>query len=362
MVNHRFFDAKGPLSLIKVSEVTGALLTRGDPGDCVEAVATLECAGPKDLASCHNAAYVSALRVTKAGAVLVTPENVKDAPPGASVFVMPDPKKGLSLLLEKLYGDVKPPLGVHQTAMIASSARIGQNCSIGPGVVLQDAVEIGDYCVIEANSVIGRGVTIGHRCTIESHVSISHACIGNDVYVKSGARIGQKGFGFFMGEGSERIAQRQLGSVNIGDRVDIGANVTIDRGSLRDTVIESDVRIDNLVQIAHNVSIGRGSVIVAQAGIAGSASLGRGVILGGQSGVAGHLTVGDGAIILSKSGVIGHVKPGAILGGYPAIPRRLFFKSIAILKGLTKRGTQNILRKDNSSMESHGNGRSESKV
>jgi UDP-3-O-[3-hydroxymyristoyl] glucosamine N-acyltransferase len=351
VVNRRFFDAKGSLSLQKVSEITGALLTRGDPGEVIEAVAPLEHAGPGELASCHNASYVAALRTTKASAVLVTPEHAKDAPHGAALFEMRDPKKGLSLLLEKLYGGVKPMVGIHKTAVISSSARLGHDCSVGPGVVIEDGAEIGNHCVIGANSVIGRSVVIGHRCTIESHVSISYACIGDDVSIKPGARIGQRGFGFFMGDGNERIAQLQLGAVVIGDRVDIGANVTIDRGSLRNTVIESDVHIDNLVQIAHNVFIGQGSVILSQTGISGSTSVGKGVILGGQVGVAGHLSIGEGARILSKSGVIGHVAPGAILAGYPAVPRRLFFKSIAVLMGLTKRGTQNILKKNNSGTE-----------
>ena len=363
VIGKRFFKTQGPLALKEIAEVAGAVLERRDPERLIDGVAPLDQAGKNDLASFHNTSYASFLKSTQAGALLLPPSSKEAVPESTALLVMRDPHKGLALVLNRFYEEPSAPPSIHPSAHIASDAKLGAGCTIGAGVVIEEGVEIGDGCTIGPGSFIGRRVIIGHNCSLGPNVSVSHTCMGSDILIKPGACIGQRGFGFFMGEDhSERITQLQLGGVHIGDRVEIGANTTIDRGSLKDTIIESDVRIDNLVQIAHNVHLGQGSVIVAQAGVAGSTVLGKGVVLGGQSGVAGHLKVGEGARILAKSGVISHVKPFAVLGGYPAIPRTLFFRSIALLMDLTKQGTQNILRKNGVEKEKRKDARDKAKI
>jgi UDP-3-O-[3-hydroxymyristoyl] glucosamine N-acyltransferase len=201
--------------------------------------------------------------------------------------------------------------------------------------VIEDGVVLGKNCFVGPNTVIEQGCSIGNNAVIESNVTISHAIIGDDVFIKPGARIGQPGFGFYMDE-QGHFDVPQLGRVLIGNHVHIGANTTIDRGSQADTLIGNGVRIDNLVQIAHNVEVGDNSVLVAQVGVAGSTKLGRFVIAAGQVGIAGHLTVEDGVKIAAQSGLMRNVGKGETVAGSPAVPVRDWHRQTIALQKLAK--------------------------
>jgi len=222
---------------------------------------------------------------------------------------------------------------VHPTAIVDPSAHIDPLVEIGPYCVIEAGVEIGPRCRVGAHTEIGRGVVLGPDCRIGGHASLSHAIVGARVFIYPGARIGQEGFGF-AATGSGFLTVPQLGRVIVEDDVEIGANSTVDRGSTGDTIIGVGTRIDNLVQIGHNVRLGRCCIIVAQVGIAGSTVVEDFVQLGGQVAIAGHLRIGKAARIGAQSGIMSDVAAGDVLVGTPAQPRRTFFKQIAILKKL----------------------------
>jgi UDP-3-O-[3-hydroxymyristoyl] glucosamine N-acyltransferase len=243
------------------------------------------------------------------------------APPGMALLISENPYRSYALAAAKFY-----PWPV--TPYISKAAHIDPGAQIGAG------------CIIEPGAVIGRGVVLGQGCWIGANATLSHCVLGQRVRVHAGARIGQDGFGFALGA-KGHVPVPQLGRVMIGDFVNIGANSCIDRGAGPDTVIGAGTVIDNLVQIGHNVKIGRGCVIVAQVGISGSTVIEDGVVLAGQAGVAGHLTIGKGARIAAQSGVIGDVPAGEEWVGFPAMPRRAFWRLHAGLKKLlSNRGSQ----------------------
>jgi UDP-3-O-[3-hydroxymyristoyl] glucosamine N-acyltransferase len=216
------------------------------------------------------------------------------------------------------------------------SARLEEGVTVEPGAVIGAEASIGRGTTIAAGSVIGYRVYVGRDCYIGPNATLTHALIGNRVTIHAGASIGQDGFGFAMGRaGHQKVPQ--IGRVIIQDDVEIGANTTIDRGALRDTVIGEGTKIDNLVQIGHNVVVGRHCIIVAQTGISGSAELGDFVALGGQVGVVGHVKIGTGAQIAGSSNVRGDVPPGVRWGGTPAKPTRLWFRELTILRQLAER-------------------------
>ena len=226
--------------------------------------------------------------------------------------------------------------GVHPRAFVADSAHLEDNVTIEPFAVIGEGAQIGSGTHIGAGTTIGRGVKIGRNCSIASGVTILCSYLGDRVIIHNGARIGQDGFGYAPGpRGMDKIVQ--IGRVIIQDDVEIGANTTVDRGTMDDTVIGEGTKIDNQVQIAHNVQIGRHTAIVAGVGIAGSTRIGNGVQIGGASGINGHITIGDGVQIAAMSGVIASLAPGEKVGGVPARPIKDFLRDIADLASRNER-------------------------
>lgn len=305
------------LTVAEIARQLGGELV-GSGTAVITGVAGLREARPGDLSFLVRSRYRDALRTTAASAVLVPLDGPNEAP--CDLIRVPNPEAGVTQIAQQLYRPLPPPEpGIHPTAVVHPTVRLGQDVFIGPHVVLEAGVTIGARTMIGAGCVIGTETSIGADCRIYPLVTVRERVrIGNRVILHSGAVIGSDGFGYVRrGEAWEKIPQ--LGTVEIGDDVEIGANTTIDRARFGRTVIGQGVKIDNLVQVAHNVIIGDHTAIAAQAGLAGSAGVGRGVQIAGQAGVTNHVTVGDGATIGGQAGVTKDVPPGTFVSGYPAI-------------------------------------------
>ena len=331
MADPRFFTVAGPFSAGALAELSGAA---PGPGFAAEAmfvnIAPLEAAGAAEVSFLDNKKYVASFQASKAGLAVIAAEMVDKAPAGMALLVAKDPYRAYAKIAQAFYPVRPPEPWVAPTAWVDPAASLGEGCRIEPGAVIGAGAEIGRCCHIGANAVIGRGVVMGDDCVIGANASVSHAILGLKVLIYPGARIGQDGFGFAMGaEGHLKVPQ--LGRVIIGNFVEIGANTTVDRGAGPDTVIGDGSMIDNLVQIGHNVQLGRGCVIVAQAGISGSTRLGDFVAAGGQSGITGHLRIGPGARIAAQSGVMRDVAPGETVGGSPSVPMADWLRQSAML-------------------------------
>ncbi|HLJ63667.1 MAG TPA: UDP-3-O-(3-hydroxymyristoyl)glucosamine N-acyltransferase, partial [Stellaceae bacterium] len=314
---------------------TGAKVT-GESSRRLVDVGPLESAGPEHLSFLDNRKFLPAFRETKAGAAFVHPDFVKMAPPGLIALVTPAPYRAYALAAQAFYPDPVLAGTIAPSAVIDGSAKLGEECVVGPQAVIGPGVEIGRRCQIGAHAVIGAGVVLGDEVRVGAHVTLSHSLVGSRVRLLPGARIGQDGFGFAPSP-SGHLKVPQLGRVVIGDDVEIGANTTIDRGAISDTVIGAGSKIDNLVHLAHNVELGRGCVLVGQVGVAGSSKLGDFVMAGGQAGIAGHLRVGSGAQIGAQAGVMRDIEPGAKMLGAPALPAREFFRQVAVLAQMARK-------------------------
>lgn len=344
MSEPHFLPRPEPLTLAEVAGIADLDLPPGaDPAILVRGTAPLEAAGPADLAYMDNARYGAALEATRALACLVSPRFAARVPAGTLPLVTREPYRAFARVLARFHPSAMRPAsafgatGVSPGSFVHPSARLEPGVVVDPGAVVGAGAEIGGGTVVCAGAVVGQGVRIGRGCTIGPGASLGHALLGNRVIVHAGARIGQDGFGFAMGPGGH-LKVPQTGRVIVQDDVEIGANTAVDRGAGRDTVIGEGTKIDNLVQIAHNVVIGRHCVIVAQVGIAGSTTLEDGVVLGGQVGVVGHVRIGAGAQIAASSDVSADVPRGARYGGTPAKPVREWFRELTTLKRLAARG------------------------
>jgi UDP-3-O-[3-hydroxymyristoyl] glucosamine N-acyltransferase len=320
MADPRFFTRQGPFTLAVLAEYTGCRLADGmDPERHVSDVAPLDRADAEHVSFLDNPKYVDTFRASRAGACFVRERYAELAPAGMALLFSEDPYRCYALTAQRFYPVHAPGEGIASSAVIDSTAKIGKGCRIEHGAVIGAHVEIGERCSIGANAVLHEGVRVGNDSHVGALSSISHCYIGNRVIIHRGVHIGQDGFGFAMSrEGHVKVPQ--LGRVMIDDDVEIGAGTCIDRGTGPDTHIGAGSKIDNLVQIGHNVQVGRNAVIVAQTGIAGSTRIGDGAVLGGQVGVSGHVKIGPGVKLAAKSGVMGDIPAGASYGGSPAVP------------------------------------------
>ncbi len=303
----------------------------GDPQ--LRGIATLRRAGEGQLAPVAESRYLEDLPGSSASALLVSQSVVARLPEDEKRprLVVPDVHQALAGLLEWLYPQDLLPPEIHPTAVIAPDAELGDGVRIGPYVVIEGGVRVGARALIGAHCVVGAHAQVGDDSVLHPHVVLYPGTqVGRGVILHSGVRLGVDGFGYvFDGERHRKVPQ--VGRCLVADDVEIGANTTIDRGSIDDTRVGAGVRIDNLVQLGHNVELDELVILVSQVGLAGSTRVGKGAVLGGQVGTAGHMEIGAGARIAGQAGIIGDVPPGATYMGFPGRPRREFLRSTAAL-------------------------------
>jgi UDP-3-O-[3-hydroxymyristoyl] glucosamine N-acyltransferase len=338
MADSRFYKRNGPFTLSDLAKYGQCDVGHGDPELLITDVGSLEGAEASHIALCRSAKYRQALEHTHASACILPPEMVEIAPPHLALLIAQHPHRSFALIAAVFYPEEKARGNIDSSAIIHPTAKLGQDVEIGPLTVIGADAEVGNGVKIGPLTVIGNGVVIGDNSIIEDHVSLSHALLGKHVHIKPGARIGQSGFGFFMDSGDMggHVPLPQLGRVIIQDFVEIGANTTVDRGSGDDTIIGLGTRIDNLVQVGHNVSFGKGCVMVAQTGVAGSTKFGNYVVAAGQAGIADNLKIGSGARLGAQCGIMRDVLEGEILLGSPAMPFKTYHRQIAVLRRLTE--------------------------
>jgi UDP-3-O-[3-hydroxymyristoyl] glucosamine N-acyltransferase len=338
MADPRFYSVAGPFGLEKLAAIAKAEIagTPANRGADYRDVAPLSRAGPTDVSFLDNRRYLPDFKASRAGACLVAPDVVKAAPNGMVLLVTREPYAAYARVAAAFYPRPAPRPGTDTRAAVGPDAKIGEGCRIDAGAVIGVHAEIGRRCHVAANAVVGDGVVVGDDCYIGPGASLAYCVVGSRVIIHAGARIGQDGFGFAPGSGGH-VKVPQLGRVVIGDDVEIGANTTIDRGAGPDTIVGAGTKIDNLVQIAHNVELGRGCIVVAQVGISGSTKIGDFVMLGGQAGLTGHLTIGGGAKIAAQAGVMRDIEPGVTVGGSPAVPMREWLKGVAIVARMARK-------------------------
>jgi len=304
----------------------------GDGTIEINRVAAIDEAGPGDVTFVANPKYTAAIATTRASAVIAR----DDAPAGGCAMLRTDdPYLAFARAVSLFAPAWRPAPGVHPMAAVAADAAIGRDVSIGPFVAVGEGARVGDRTVIFPNVTIGRGAAIGADCVIHSNVAIrERVTIGSRVILQNGVAIGSDGYGFVRRADGTHEKIPQVATVVIEDDVELGANTTVDRPAIGETRIKAGAKIDNLVQIAHGVTVGRNVLMAAQVGIAGSTEVGDDVMLGGQVGVGGHLTIGKGAIAVGQSGVTNSLEAGEMVAGYPAIDSREWRKASVIFRRL----------------------------
>lgn len=296
-------------------------------------LASLEQAQPGDLTFLANPRYHSQLAATRASAVILGLEDTSPAP--CAILRSDNPYRSFAQAVGLFHEPVPPPKGIDPLSAIAADASLAEDVSVGPFVTIGAGATIGARSIVYANVVIGAHARIGEDCVLHAHVSVrERVVLGHRVILQNGAVIGSDGFGFVKQPDGSHLKIPQAAAVVIEDDVEIGANTTIDRPAIGETRIHAGTKIDNLVHIAHGVSVGRNSVLAAQVGIAGSTALEEDVVLAGQVGVSGHLRIGKGVVATAQTGIPNSVDAGALISGYPAIANREWLKSSAIFRQL----------------------------
>jgi UDP-3-O-[3-hydroxymyristoyl] glucosamine N-acyltransferase len=339
----RFFKRTGPFRVREIATWTdGVAVGDGDLDVIISDLADLREATSADLCYLAGAGYSAAAADSQCGACLTTSALADKAPSGAIVLVVDDPQAAFAVAAEAFYPSqpeaVVDAKATAHGAFVDGTATLADDVVVEAGAVIGPGAEIGSRSRIGPGATVGAGVVIGQDCQIGANVSLIACLMGDGVVIHPGVCIGQDGFGFVFDSVAGRHRKvPQLGRVMIEDDVEIGANTTIDRGSLEDTKIGPGCRIDNQVQIGHNVSLGARCIVVSQVGISGSCKIGDDVVLAGQVGLADHVTIGPKAQVAAKSGVMRDIAPGEAVMGYPAKPIRTFWREVAALGRLTGR-------------------------
>ena len=319
---------------MKLTEIAARLdcVLKGEGDVDITRVVGIDEADIGHLTFVSNPKYAAKARTTKASAVIVSPDFPEIQ---TATLRSPNPYLTFARAVELFYEPPRQAPGMDATARIAASARIGAGASIAPYVVIEDDVQIGRNCTLYPFVHISRGARIGDNFKAYAHVSVREFCqIGNDVILQDGAKVGTDGFGYAKKEDGSYYKIVQSGIVVLEDGVELGANATIDRGTIGETRIRRGAKIDNLVQVGHASDVGEDTLLCAQVGLAGSSKIGRNVILTGQVGVAGHLEIGDGVVATAQTGIPNSIEAGKVVSGYPAIDNRVWLKSSAIFKRL----------------------------
>ncbi len=328
-------DSNATWTLARLAEMVGGHV-EGERETPITGLAPVDEAGPTEMAFLASKRYTRYVGDSHAAAYLVSRDLETYVPEGVPRVTVDDPYPALRTMLEVFHASPERPSTVHATAVIGRGVRMGAGVDVGPYAVLEEGAVVGDGSRIGAHCVVGRGSTVGSDCVLHPHVVIYHDCdIGDRVMLHSGVRVGSDGFGFTFVDGAH-LKMPQVGRAIIEDDVEIGANSTIDRGSLGDTVIGRGSKLDNLVHMAHNVRVGALSLFAALVGVAGSTRVGQGVWMGGQVGVSNHLEVGDGARVAIATKVMRDVRSGETVSGHPARPHRLQLRAQAHLQRLPK--------------------------
>jgi UDP-3-O-[3-hydroxymyristoyl] glucosamine N-acyltransferase len=320
------------MKLKELAAKIGAGLEPAESDFEVTGVAPIESAAPGTVTFIANPKYAPAARTTQASAIIV---DEKFPEVGKALLRTRNPHFAYARAAELFHRPPQYAAGIHPTAVVDASARIGANASIGPYVVIDRDVTIGESCTLLSHVVIYRGVTIGNNFFAHAHVSVrEHSEIGNNVLLHNGVVIGSDGFGFAKDDQGNWYKVPQSGKVVIEDNVEIQANSCVDRGSMGETRIGRNSKLDNLVQVGHNCIVGENSLLCAQVGLAGSTELGKNVILAGQVGVAGHCKVGDGVVITAQSGTHGDIPAGSVISGFPGFDNKQWLRSVAVFNRL----------------------------
>ncbi|MDN3509488.1 MAG: UDP-3-O-(3-hydroxymyristoyl)glucosamine N-acyltransferase [Candidatus Neptunochlamydia sp.] len=321
-------------SLYKLSELTETELV-GNPDLEISSVGNLESASEKDASFLANSKYNEAMKQSKAGVICIDRKTALIE--GKNFLISDNPSRTFQLIAEKIIASTHQASafkGIHPTAIVHESAKIGKNVTISPHAVIDAYTEVGEGSQIYPNVYIGVGAKIGENCTLYSNSTVRERCIlGNRVILQPGAVIGSCGYGYTTDPKTGRHTKlEQLGNVVLEDDVEIGANTTIDRARFKETLIRKGTKLDNLVQVAHNVELGKNNIIVSQTGIAGSSKLGNNVSLGGQAGVVGHVSITDNVKVATRGGISKSITESGIYGGNPASPMPEFNKRQVLLR------------------------------